>query len=100
MSPEFNNLISQAIESGIGVTQAERITLSNSIDQVSEIDLYSLQLTQGQGITLDIDTVDQANNTVNFDSFLRIFDASGQELAFNDDFTESGAEFSLDSYLG
>ncbi|MEM9506529.1 MAG: DVUA0089 family protein [Cyanobacteria bacterium P01_E01_bin.35] len=100
MSPELNNLISQAIESGIGVTQAERITLSNSIDQLSDIDLYSLQLTQGQGITLDIDTVDQANNTVNFDSFLRIFDASGQELAFNDDFTESGAEFSLDSYLG
>jgi len=100
MVAEPNNLIAEAIDSGIAATGKQNAVFSSSIDSVSDIDLYKFQLNAGQGITLDIDTVNAANNTVNFDSYLRVFDSSGNELALNDDFSLDSEEFSLDSYIG
>ena len=98
MQVEPNNLISEATDSALNFNGDRTVTFSNSIDKVSDIDLYRFELERGQGITLDINT-NNAANTANFDSFLRVFDADGKELAFNDDSAQ--AEVSdLDSYLG
>ena len=99
MLDEPNNSISQASDSTLG-DNGDRLTLSSSIDTVSDIDLYQLELEAGQGVTLDIDTPSALNNTANFDSLLRVFDADGNELAVNDDYSLPSEEFSLDSYLG
>ncbi len=100
MVAEPNDLIAEAIDSQISAAGEQNTVLSSSIDSISDIDLYKFQLNAGQGITLDIDTVSAANNSTNFDSYLRVFDDSGNELAFNDDFSLDSEEFSLDSYLG
>ena len=100
MVAEPNNLISEAIESGIGASGESNDVFSSSIDAISDIDIYKFQLNAGQGITLDIDTSNAANNTTNFDSYLRVFDTEGNELASNDDFSLDSEEFSLDSYIG
>lgn len=100
MVTEPNNLISEATDSGVSSAENQSITLSSSIDTVSDIDFYRFELKKGEGITLDIDTVNAANNTANFDSYLRVFDANGNELAFNDDYAAESEEFGLDSYAG
>lgn len=100
MVTEPNNLISEATDSGVSSAENQSVTFSGRIDTVSDIDLYGFELNEGEGITLDIDTVNAANNTANFDSYLRVFDADGQELAFNDDYSLDSEEFSLDSYIG
>ena len=100
MAFETKDLISEAIDSGVSSSEEQSVILSGTIDLVSDIDLYRFQLNQGQGITLDIDTVNADNNTANFDSYLRVFDADGNELTFNDDFSLDSEEFSLDSYIG
>lgn len=97
---EPNNLISEATNSTISPSREQSVVLNSSIDSVSDLDLYKFQLNSGQGITLNIDTVDADNNTANFDSYLRVFDGDGQELAVNDDFSLDSEEFSLDSYIG
>ena len=100
MVSEPNNLISAATNSGISSTAGESASFSSDIDKLTDIDLYQFQLDQGQGITLDIDTINAANNTANFDSFLRLFDSQGNELTVNDDYAEESVEFGLDSYIG
>lgn len=100
MVAEPNNLIAEATDSGISAEEEQNAVVSSSINAVSDIDIYKFQLNAGQGITLDIDTVNADNNTGNFDSYLRVFDSSGNELAFNDDFSLDSEEFSLDSYIG
>ena len=100
MATEPNNLISEATDSGVSSAENQSVTFSGRIDTVSDIDLYGFELNEGEGITLDIDTVNAPNNTANFDSYLRVFDADGQELAFNDDYSLDSEEFSLDSYIG
>ena len=97
---EPNNLIAEATNSGIGALGELNTIVAGSIDSGLDIDLYEFGLNEGQGITLDLDTPDAANDTGNFDSYLRVFDTEGNELAFNDDFTLESEEFSLDSYIG
>ena len=100
MATEPNNLISEATDSEVSSAENQSVSFSGRIDTISDIDLYGFELNEGEGITLDIDTVNAANNTANFDSYLRVFDADGQELAFNDDYSLDSEEFSLDSYIG
>ena len=100
MESEPNNIISNAIDSNISSTGKQRTTVGGSVDLPSDIDLYEFQLEEGAGITIDLDTVDADNDTANFDSYLRVFDEDGNELAFNDDFSLKSEEFSLDSYIG
>ena len=100
MEFEPNNTISEAIASNISSTEEQSNIVNGSIDLVSDIDLYQFQLDSGMGITLDLDTVNADNNTANFDSYLRVFDENGNELAFNDDHSPESEEFSLDSYIG
>jgi subtilisin family serine protease len=56
-----------------------------------DVDLFSVSLAAGQQLTADIATGTAGSS---LDSYLRVFDATGRELASNDDF--GGA---VDSYL-
>lgn len=100
MVSEPNNLISEAHESGVNFAVTQNTIISSSINSVPDVDLYHFQLNQGQGITIDLDTNNDINNSSSFDSYLRIFDANGRELVFNDDYSTESEEFSLDSYIG
>jgi len=82
---EPNNLIVEATPSGVDSKTESSVTKSESLDRSSDVDLYKFQLNEGQGITLDVTTTSDPNNESSFDSFLRIFDSSGNQLAFNDD---------------
>ena len=96
---EPNNLISEASDSGIGYDRESSITFSSNINTISDVDLYEFELEKGQGITLDIDTINLTKDPTKFDSYLRVFDADGNELSSNDDsFTRSDS--ALDSYIG
>ena len=96
---EPNDLISEASDSGIGYDRKSNITFSSSIDTISDVDFYQFELEQGQGITLDIDTINLTKDSTKFDSYLRVFDADGNELNSNDDsFAQSNS--GLDSYIG
>ena len=97
---EPNNLISEASDSGIGNNGETSVTFSSSINTISDIDLYRFELEQGQGITLDIDTINLTEDPTKFDSYLRVFDADGNELSSNDDSFAQLEASNLDSYLG
>ncbi len=97
---EPNNLISEASDSGIGNNGETSVTFSSSINTISDIDLYQFELEQGQGITLDIDTINLTEDPTKFDSYLRVFDADGNELSSNDDSFAQLEASNLDSYLG
>jgi subtilisin family serine protease len=58
-----------------------------------DVDLYRVTLAANQRLTIDVDARSLAGSST-LDSYLRVFDASGRQLAFNDD-----ANGSLDSYL-
>lgn len=101
MLPDGNNLLAEAIDIG-AIALEDSVVLNGSINTLEDIDLYQFELNRGQGITLDVDRIESTESSANnsFDSFLRIFDESGNELAFNDDSELDSAEFSLDSYAG
>jgi len=58
-----------------------------------DVDLYRVTLAVGQTLVIDIDAQSLAGSST-LDSYLRIFNAAGRQLASNDD-----AAGSLDSYL-
>ena len=99
MEFEPNNFISQATNINISSTEESSTTVTGRVDLLSDVDIYQFQLDSGVGITIDLDTINANNNAANFDSYLRLFDENGNELAFNDDFTPESEEFSVDSYL-
>jgi hypothetical protein len=67
-------------------------TLSGEIDPGGDVDLFSIQLSAGQTVTVDTDAFDPPDNTL--DTLLRVFDANGNEIALNDN-----DGFTLDSEL-
>ena len=58
-----------------------------------DVDLYRVSLRAGQTFVIDIDARSLATPS-RLDSFVRVFDASGRQVAYNDD-----AQGSLDSFL-
>lgn len=97
---EPNNIIAEATDTQIDFATEASVTVSGTIGTVSDVDLYQFQLDRGQGITLDVDTIATNSGIDGFDSFLRVFDRLGNELAFNDDSAADSGSFSLDSYAG
>lgn len=94
---EPNDTLATATPTGIG---AENIATFVGRGQIgdnnalaepsSDVDMFEMQLSAGETITIDV-YARRAGSTL--DSVLRVFDAAGQEIAFNDDFN------GLDSYL-
>ena len=67
-----------------------------NIDDGLDVDLYKVQLQAGDQIFIDIDTIDQGGG---IDSFLRLFDADGNQLSTNDDQPAPGEDFTFDSFI-
>ena len=100
MESEPNNIIADAIDSNVSFTGEQNTVVGGSIDLQSDIDIYKFQLDSGSGITIDFNTLNANDDAAIFDSYLRIFDEDGNELASNDDFSLESQEFSPDSYIG
>lgn len=64
------------------------------ISTASDIDLFSFFVEDGQRISFDIDQISRG-----LDSYIRLFDSTGKQLAANDDSSGPGEIGGLDSYL-
>ena len=94
---EPNDTLATATPTGIGTEKVVTFVGTGQIGDngsltapSSDVDLFEVQLNAGEMITIDVDAR-QIGSTL--DSVLRVFNATGQDLAFNDDFD------GLDSYL-
>lgn len=96
MNVEPNDIISQASNTNVSSSGKRSTILSGKINPEGETDIYQFQATLGEGITLDIDSIELG---FDLDSFLRLYDADGNELAVNDDHPAPGETSSFDSYL-
>ena len=86
-----NDQISGAVALG-AMTQTR--TNSGAIDSPTDVDIYSITVQAGQRISFDID-----QTSAGFDSYIRLFDSTGAELAANNDGRGPGETNSLNSYL-
>ncbi len=93
---DADDSISEAVTLGqVGLAPISR---NSAIETDIDVDMYEFAVAAGQVVDIDVDTV--ANGPGGLGSYLRLFDSSGQELAFNDDAVapgESGNGF--DAYL-
>lgn len=87
--PDPDDQLNQAIPLG-NLTQT-RTRTGESISVGTDVDMYSFSVTAGQRIAFDIDGA--------IDSYIRLFDSSGTELAANDDSAAPNEASSLESYL-
>jgi hypothetical protein len=99
---EPNDTIPLAIDSGLSSTNSGTFKDTGAIGDNpnvasgQDVDFVKFQLNAGDKVTIDIDTNQQVTS---FDSYLRLFDASGNQVAFNDNGAASGESSSSDSYL-
>lgn len=99
---EPNDILAQAVNSGLSSSNPGTFSFSSAIGnnpnvpRRSDVDLISFQLNAGDTITLDIDA-NVLGSRLN--SFVRLFDANGTQLAFNDDAAAPGESATVDSYL-
>lgn len=100
---ESNDSLTQAIQTLISSSNPNSVSFSGTIGDNPnlapelDVDFYTVQMSEGDRLTLDID----ANEVGSLlDSGLRIFDATGREIALSDDDAAPDDAFSsLDSYL-
>lgn len=79
------------------ITATPQTKTDNIITDV-DVDIYRFSVNTGQIVDFDIDTT--ANGPGGLGSFIRIFDTTGAELAFNDDGIAPGETvLGFDSYL-
>jgi pimeloyl-ACP methyl ester carboxylesterase len=79
----------------LGAMTQTRTRAGEAISPGTDVDMLSLTVVAGQRIAFDID---QASSP-GIDSYLRLFTASGAQLAANDDGAAPGEPFSYESYL-
>lgn len=88
---DSDDQISEAVRVNVGTSR------TGNIDVPRDVDMYRVTLAAGQTINLDLDRTSGSD----LDSVLRVFDRSGNQLAFNDDALAPGESDSswLESYL-
>lgn len=84
-----DDAISEAHLTQVGATWNDAITPG------TDVDMYGLPVSAGQRIGFDIDRPPGSG----LDSYIRLFNASGTQLAFSDDDPAPGETLSHDSYL-
>src|SRR5205823_2889660 len=72
----------------LGAISTNPHTVNDSITPDIDVDLYSFSVAPGQVVDFDIDT--PLNGPGGLGSFLRLFNAQGVQLAFNDDANAPG----------
>ncbi len=90
--PDTDDQISEAVNLGtLGATSVSRM---GAIDMPTDVDMYRFTLGAAARVNMDVDRPDTA-----LDSYLRVFDANGNEVARNDDGPNPSEDASFESYL-
>lgn len=84
VADEQNDIISEAFDTGLVDTGSEIFfgTIGDGDAGDLDVDIYSVSAVAGTVISADIDTGDSLDE---LNSFVRVFDGDGCELAFNED---------------
>lgn len=95
----YRLVVNAPTDSNDQVREAESVSLGVSrtgcvISTGSDVDIFRFQVSAGERLAFDID---RAGGRL--DSYIRLFDGSGHQLAFNDDGTAPGEPSGLESYL-
>ena len=85
-----NDQISEAVNMGTITTPRSE---SGSIDSPTDVDMFRVAVSAGQRLSFDVDVSGR------LDSYIRLFNSAGQQLAINDDGAAPGEARSLESYL-
>ena len=96
MTVEPNDTILNASDSGVSSLGQRSVILNGAIDTESDVDIYKVQIEQGDVVSLDIDAQEFGST---LDLGLRVFDADGNRLAISDDNAAPSEASSLDPYL-
>ncbi len=90
-----DNTIAEAVDSGVNGPGFALI--NDTIDAGGDVDIYRLQLSQGNTVTLDINAAELGTG---LDPILTLFDPDGNPLEVNDDAEDpASGVFSLDSFI-
>ncbi len=73
---------------------SDNTTVSRTIEISSDVDLVSFTASAGQRIAIDVD-----HTTDTFNSFLRVFSATGQQVASNDNAAAPGESAGNEAYI-
>lgn len=93
---DTDDAMSEATALGTITTTAK--TTSSTISTDIDVDMYRFTAAAGQVIDFDIDTV--ANGRGGLGSYLRLFNSTGQQLAYNNDANAPGENtIGFDAYL-
>ncbi len=96
MPDDTNDSLIEAIQ--VGSLTTTPTTLSGTIFPDIDVNLYSFSVSPGSVVDFDIDTA--LNGPGGLGSYLRLFDAQGQQLAFNNDAAAPGENLAgFDAYL-
>lgn len=102
LEAEPNDTLATAINLGLNPNQDGRYSSVDAIgnnpnvDPGRDVDFFQVQLAANDQLTIDIDASEFGGS---LDSVVRLFDASGTQLAVSDDASAPGEFFSLDSFL-
>ena len=83
--------------SNLGMVDGRSIVIQEEIATSTDVDMFVFQAKAGQSVEFDIDT--PYNGPGGLGSYLRVFDASGRQLAANNDRAAPGERFGFDSYI-
>jgi hypothetical protein len=95
MAADLDDTLSESVVLG-SISTTPRF-VSDSISPDTDVDMYRFTVAAGQVVDFDIDTA--ANGPAGLGSYLRLFNASGQQLAFNDNAIAPGESPGFDAYL-
>jgi hypothetical protein len=94
--PDLNDSISEATL--MGAVSTTPVTLNASISPDTDVNMVGFMVGAGQSVDFDIDTV--LNGTGGLNSYVRLFDSQGTQLAFNNDGAAPGENsIGFDAYL-
>lgn len=90
----LDDLNDQIVEAPAIGTLDQTRSENGTIDSPTDVDIFSFAILAGQRISFDID-----QTSAGFDSYLRLFDPNGTQLAANNDAPGPGEAIGRDAYL-
>lgn len=82
IADDTDDSIPEAVNLGTITATPQTPSNTNIVTDI-DVDMFKFAVNAGQSVDFDIDT--SLNGTTGLESFLRVFNSSGQEIAFNDD---------------
>jgi hypothetical protein len=95
LASDFDDSLSEATPLAT-ITTSPRV-VNARVDPDTDVDLYRFNVAAGQTVDFDIDT--PFNGPGGLGSYLRLFDSTGRQIAFNNDGAAAGETAGFDAYL-